>query len=75
MADFDIFATAKERVSVMEAARRLGLEPNRAGFILCFHTPGDKNPSLHIDAEKNFWYCHRCKRGGDAGGLPMPSGF
>ena len=47
MADFDIFAAAKERVNVPEAARRLDLEPNREGKARClFHN--DNTPSMHL---------------------------
>ena len=63
-ANADIFQEAKERVSVPEAARRLGLEPNSAGKIRCFIHNGDNTPSLHL-YEKN-WNCYGCGEHGDA---------
>ena len=58
MADFDIFAAAKERVNVPEAARRLGLEPIREGKARClFHN--DNTPSMHL--YDNHFYCYVCK--------------
>ena len=59
-----IFQEAKERVSVPEAARRLGLEPNSAGKIRCPFHAGDDTPSLQLYPD--HWKCYGCGEHGDA---------
>ena len=59
----DIFAEAKRRVSMPEAARAYGFPPNRAGFIRCPFHP-DLSPSLKL--WQDHWHCFGCGAGGSA---------
>lgn len=59
----DLFREVKERVPVMEAARRYGFEPDRQGKICCpFHA--DEHPSLQLYKGSRGWWCYVCDRGG-----------
>lgn len=59
----DIFREVKERVPVIDAARRYGFEPDRQGKILCpFHN--DNHPSLQLYKGSRGWWCYVCDRGG-----------
>lgn len=54
--------TIKESVSMLDVVKHYGLEPNRAGFVICpFHS--EDTPSMKI-YEKSF-YCFGCQSGGD----------
>lgn len=61
------------RIGILEVARRLGLEPRKAGrewTVSCpFHE--DRTPSMGINTEKGVFYCHSCGRGGDGLQLMM----
>lgn len=55
--------TIKLRVPLDLLLERIGLEPNRAGYISCpAHT--DKTPSLKIYDNPKGWYCFGCSQGG-----------
>ena len=59
----DLFREVKEKVPVMEAARRYGFEPDRQGKIRCpFHD--DSHPSLQLYKGVRGWWCYVCDRGG-----------
>lgn len=59
----DLFREIKERVPVIEAARRYGFEPDRQGKIRCpFHA--DDHPSLQLYKGARGWWCYVCDRGG-----------
>lgn len=59
----DLFREVKERVPVIEAARRYGFEPDRQGKICCpFHD--DSHPSLQLYKGARGWWCYVCDRGG-----------
>ena len=59
----DLFREVKERVPVIEAARRYGFEPDRQGKICCpFHD--DSRPSLQLYKGVRGWWCYVCDRGG-----------
>lgn len=59
----DLFREVKERVPVIEAARRYGFEPDRQGKICCpFHD--DSRPSLQLYKGARGWWCYVCDRGG-----------
>lgn len=59
----DLFREVKERVPVIEAARRYGFEPDRQGKIRCpFHA--DDHPSLQLYKGARGWWCYVCDRGG-----------
>lgn len=59
----DLFREVKDRVPVMEAARRYGFEPDRQGKICCpFHA--DEHPSLQLYKGSRGWWCYVCDRGG-----------
>ena len=59
----DLFREVKDRVPVMEAARRYGFEPDRQGKIRCpFHA--DDHPSLQLYKGVRGWWCYVCDRGG-----------
>ena len=51
-------------VSAMDAAERLGLKPNRAGFCRCpFHD--DHDASMKLYDGRNGFFCFGCGKGGD----------
>lgn len=55
----DLFREVKEKVPVMEAARRYGFEPDRQGKIRCpFHD--DSHPSLQLYKGARGWWCYVC---------------
>lgn len=55
----------KERLTMDQAARRYGFQPNRAGYIRCpFHQ--EKTASLKIYPGDRGWHCFGCGRGGGA---------
>lgn len=59
----DLFREVRDRVPVMEAARRYGFEPDRQGKICCpFHA--DEHPSLQLYKGSRGWWCYVCDRGG-----------
>jgi len=59
----DLFREVKERVPVIEAARRYGFEPDRQGKIRCpFHD--DDHPSLQLYKGTRGWWCYVCDKGG-----------
>ena len=59
----NLFREVKERVPVMEAARRYGFEPDRQGKICCpFHA--DEHPSLQLYKGSRGRWCYVCDRGG-----------
>lgn len=59
----DVFQTVRDRVTAQEAARRYGLEINRAGFCCCpFH--GEKTPSMKLFPDDRGFYCFGCHKGG-----------
>ena len=59
----DLFREIKERIPVIEAARRYGFEPDRQGKICCpFHD--DSRPSLQLYKGARGWWCYVCDRGG-----------
>ena len=53
----------KNLVSIENLLSRLGLEPNRAGFINC-PAHADEDPSLKIYPDTNSFYCYSCLKGG-----------
>lgn len=53
----------KARVTMEQAARHYGFEPNRAGYIRCpFHR--EKTASLKIYPGQGGWHCFGCGAGG-----------
>lgn len=54
----------KQSVTMEEAVRVYGLEPNRAGFLQCPFHKGDNTASLKIYPGNRGWYCFGCHRGG-----------
>lgn len=59
----DLFREVRDRVPVIEAARRYGFEPDRQGKICCpFHA--DEHPSLQLYKGSRGWWCYVCDRGG-----------
>lgn len=61
-----IFETAKEIVTVPEAARRYGLHANRGSMALCpFHD--DHTPSLKLN--RGYYFCFGCGATGDVSDL------
>lgn len=61
----DLAEAIKERVSCLEFARFIGLNPDKAGFVRCpFHN--EKTASLKIfNGQSRGWYCFGCGTGGD----------
>lgn len=54
----------KKRIPMTELARRLGFEPNRAGFIRCpFHD--ERTPSLKLYDGDGGFSCYGCGTAGD----------
>ena len=62
MIDTDIIT---RNISPIDVGKRLGLQPNRAGFCRCpLH--GEKTGSLKLYKEpERGWYCFGCHQGGD----------
>jgi CHC2 zinc finger len=63
-----VIEAAKEKVSVVELAERLGTRLRPSGKDLRGPCPihGGKNPtSFAVDPEKGLWFCYSCLRGGD----------
>lgn len=60
----DLAQRIKDRVSMGEAARLYGLEPNRAGFCRCPLHSGDNTASLKLYPDGKGWYCFGCHQGG-----------
>lgn len=59
----DLADQVKHLVTMDQAARRYGFEPNRAGFIRCpFHH--ERTPSLKIYPGVKGWHCFGCGKGG-----------
>lgn len=59
----DIFAELRNRLTMEEAARQYGFEPDRHMRILCpFHT--DHSPSLQLYGGNRGWWCFVCGEGG-----------
>lgn len=54
----------KQSVTMEDAARVYGLEPNRAGFLRCPFHQGDNTASLKIYPGNRGWYCFGCHKGG-----------
>ena len=51
----------------IEVAQRLGLNPVQKGrkWIALCPLHNDHHPSLHLDADRDLWYCYPCVEGGD----------
>jgi CHC2 zinc finger len=63
-----VIEEAKEKVSVVELAERLGthLRPSGKELRGCCPVHGGKNPtSFAVDLEEGVWFCYSCLRGGD----------
>ncbi len=59
----DLFREVRERVSMEEAVRRYGFEPDRQHKIRCpFHE--DEHPSLQLYQNGRGWWCYVCDSGG-----------
>lgn len=54
----------KHLVTMDQAARRYGFEPNRAGFIKCPFHQGDRTASLKLYPGERGFHCFGCNRGG-----------
>ena len=63
----EIIERIKSRVSIVEVARRLGVELSRQGKNYIGHCPfhEDRNPSLSVNAAKNVYHCFGCGAKGD----------
>ena len=58
----NLFETVKASVSVPDAAKMYGLQPNRHGMVRCpFHD--DRHPSLKLN--EDYFYCFGCGAAGD----------
>lgn len=59
-------AEIKSRLTMRQAAKMYGFEPNSDGFMICpFHANGDeRTASLKIYPEHRGFYCHACGSGG-----------
>ena len=58
----NLFETVKASVSVPDAAKMYGLQPNRHGMVRCpFHD--DRHPSLKLN--EDYFYCFGCGATGD----------
>ena len=54
----------KSRLTILQVARKYGLEPNKYDMVLCpFHE--DKTPSLKLYYETNTFNCFGCSANGD----------
>lgn len=54
---------------ILEVALSLGLSPEEASgpwYEMCCPIHDDRNPSLRINIEGNYWTCFGCNFGGDA---------
>ena len=59
----DLFGEVRRLVSMEEAARRYGFEPDRQRKIRCpFHE--DSHPSLQLYHNGRGWWCYVCDQGG-----------
>ena len=66
----DLADAVKRSVTAVDAARAIGLEPNRAGFCKCpLH--GEKTGSMKLYPGMRGWYCFGCGRGGSVIDLVM----
>lgn len=58
----NLFETVKASVSVPDAAKMYGLQPNHHGMVRCpFHD--DRHPSLKLN--EDYFYCFGCGATGD----------
>lgn len=60
----DLADQVKHLVTMDQAARRYGFEPNRAGFIRCPFHQGDHSASLKLYPGERGWCCFGCHAGG-----------
>lgn len=60
----DLADQVKHLVTVDQAARRYGFEPNQAGFIRCPFHQGDHSASLKLYPGERGWCCFGCHAGG-----------
>lgn len=66
----DLADAVRQSVTAEQAARMLGLKPNRAGFCKCpFH--GEKTGSMKLYPGDRGWYCFGCHSGGSVIDLVM----
>ena len=66
----DVADIVKSRVSALEEGKRMGLEPDRAGFCRCpFHA--EKTGSMKLYSGQRGWHCFGCGAGGDVINLVM----
>ncbi len=57
-----LFQKIKSAITVPQAAKVYGMEPDRHGMVCCpFHS--DKNPSMKLN--DNYYYCFGCGANGD----------
>lgn len=61
-----MIAKIKQQADILDVCDRLGLDPNRSGFISCPIHGEDSTPSLKIYPEDNSWHCFGCGEFGDA---------
>ena len=62
----NLFETVKASVSVPDAAKMYGLQPNHHGMVRCpFHD--DRHPSLKLN--EDYFYCFGCQAHGDVTNL------
>ena len=54
----------KDQVNILDLVNRLGLNPNKSGFIKSIFKE-EKNPSLKIYPESNSFYDYSAGKGGD----------
>jgi len=66
----DIADIVKARISCLEEGKRMGLDPDRAGFCRCpFHQ--EKTGSMKLYSGQRGWHCFGCGAGGDVINLVM----
>ena len=66
----DVGSIVKARVSALEEGKRMGLDPDRAGFCRCpFHS--EKTGSMKLYSGQRGWHCFGCGAGGDVINLVM----
>ena len=64
MTDYTVTETIRQSVSALQAAKALGLHPDRHGRCACpVHNGTDRNCCL--DRSDRGFYCHVCHAGGD----------